>query len=102
MFTGIYPHNSNNYFQAPWFKNKVLNNTRTLMEQFKAAGYRAFGTGKILHHNRRELWTEFQNPADYSPSPFDGEQQLPHPDVPAPFSDIGWVDGSLCSRNESF
>ena len=48
-----------------------------------------------MHHNKKELWSSFKNEADYSPSPFDGEKQLPHPDVPAPFSKIGWVDGSL-------
>lgn len=95
MFTGVYPHHSNNYFQAPWFRNEVLNNTRTMMEQFKAGGYEVLGTGKIMHHNREKLWTHFENPADYSPTPFDGEERVPHPDVPAPFSDIGWVDGSL-------
>lgn len=95
LFTGVYPHHSNNYFQAPWFRNEVLSNTRTMMEQFKAGGYQVLGTGKIMHHNQDHLWTHFENPADYSPTPFDGEERVPHPDVPAPFSDIGWVDGSL-------
>ena len=95
LFTGVYPHNSGNFFQAPWFENEVLNNTKTIMEQFMEAGYQVLGTGKILHHLKRENWTAFENPADYSPSPFDGEKRVPHPDVPAPFSDIGWVDGSL-------
>ena len=95
MFTGIFPHNSNNYFQKPWYDYKVLNNSRTLMEQFKSAGYNVMGTGKIMHHNKKELWTSFENEADYSPTPFDGEKQVPHPDVPVPFSNIGWVDGSL-------
>ncbi len=83
MFTGVYPHHSNNYFQAPWFHNEVLSNTRTMMEQFKAAGYQVMGTGKIMHHNKKELWSHFENPADYSPTPFTGEERLPHPDVPA-------------------
>ena len=65
------------------------------MEQFKSAGYNVMGTGKIMHHNKKELWTSFENEADYSPTPFDGEKQVPHPDVPVPFSNIGWVDGSL-------
>jgi len=95
MFTGIFPHNSNNFFQKPWYDYKVLNNSRTLMEQFKSAGYNVMGTGKILHHNKKELWSSFENEADYSPTPFDGEKQVPHPDVPVPFSNIGWVDGSL-------
>ena len=95
LFTGVYPHHSRNFFQAPWFQNEVLNNTRTMMEQFKEAGYAVLGSGKILHHNQPHLWTHFEHPADYSPTPFDGEERLPHPDVPAPFSDFGWVDGSL-------
>lgn len=95
LFTGIYPHHSRNFYQAPWFKNEVLNNSRTLMEQFKGAGYNVKGSGKIMHHNKKEMWTHFENPADYSPTPFDGENRLPHPDVSAPFSTIGWVDGSL-------
>ncbi len=95
MLTGVLPHHSGNFYQAPWFNNEVLNNTRTLMEQFKQAGYIVSGTGKILHHLKREVWSHFENPADYSPTPFDGQNRLPHPNVPSPFSDIGWVDGSL-------
>lgn len=95
MFSGVYPHHSRNFFQAPWFNFPVLANTRTMMEQFKEAGYNVLGSGKILHHNRGDLWTHFEHPADYTPTPFDGENQLPHPDVPAPFAAIGWVDGSL-------
>jgi arylsulfatase A-like enzyme len=95
MFTGIYPHHSNNYFQEPWFRFETLSNSRTIMEQFKEEGYQVIGTGKIMHHNRKEMWTHFENEADYSPTPFDGEKQVPHPDVPAAFAEIGWVDGSL-------
>lgn len=95
MFTGVYPHYSNNYFQSPWYNFEVLKNTKTMMEQFKEAGYNVMGSGKIMHHNQENIWTSFENAADYTPTPFDGEEQLPHPDVPPPFSDIGWVDGSL-------
>lgn len=95
LFTGIYPHHSRNYYQAPWFKNEVLSNSRTMMEQFKVAGYQVLGSGKIMHHNKDSMWSHFENPADYSPTPFDGEERLPHPDVPEAFAKIGWVDGSL-------
>lgn len=95
LFTGIYPHHSNNYFQEPWFRFETLINSRTIMEQFKMEGYQVIGTGKIMHHNRREMWTHFENDADYTPTPFDGEKQVPHPDVPPAFAAIGWVDGSL-------
>ena len=95
LFTGIYPHHSRNYYQAPWFRNEVLSNSRTMMEQFKAAGYQVVGSGKIMHHNRGSMWSHFEHPADYSPTPFDGEESHPHPDVPEAFAKIGWVDGSL-------
>ncbi|MEM7370253.1 MAG: sulfatase [Bacteroidota bacterium] len=95
LFTGVYPHHSGNFFQAPWYKKETLSNTRTMMEQFKLHGYHVMGSGKILHHNQNHLWSHFEHPADYSPSPFDGEERLPHPDVPSPFYEIGWVDGSL-------
>lgn len=95
LFTGIYPHHSGNYYQAPWFKNEVLNHSKTMMEYFKEAGYYVLGSGKIMHHNQQQMWSHFEHPADYSPTPFDGQNRVPHPDVPAPFSDLGWVDGSL-------
>ena len=95
LFSGIYPHNSRNFYQASWLKNEVLTNSKMMMEHFKDAGYNVMGTGKILHHNSSDLWTHFENEADYTPTPFDGKDRLPHPDVPKPFADIGWVDGSL-------
>lgn len=95
LFTGIYPHHSNNYFQEPWFRFETLINSRTMMEQFKQAGYQVIGTGKIMHHNRKDMWTHFENEADYTPTPFDGEKRVPHPDVPPAFAKMGWVDGSL-------
>ncbi|NBS19754.1 MAG: DUF4976 domain-containing protein, partial [Flavobacteriia bacterium] len=95
MMMGVYPHHSMNFFQAPWFKNATLINTRTLSEQFRLAGYQTFGTGKILHHLKRENWDHYENPADYGPMVWDGKNRLAHPDVPRPFYDIGAVDGSL-------
>ncbi len=95
LFTGVYPHHSRNFYQDAWYQNEVLINSRTMMEQFKMEGYQVMGTGKILHQLKKENWTHYENPADYSPTPFDGHKRLPHPDVPSPFAGIGWVDGSL-------
>ena len=67
MMTGVYPHHSLNFFQDPWYNNKVLNNTRTLSEQFRMAGYQTIGTGKELHHLKRENWDHYENQADYGP-----------------------------------
>lgn len=95
LFTGILPHQSGLFYQSPWHQNEVLQNSKTMMQHFKEQGYNVLGSGKLLHHLQVKNWTHFEHPADYSPTPFDGEERLAHPDVPEPFSDIGWVDGSI-------
>ncbi len=95
FLTGIYPHNSNNFFQDPWFNNQVLNNSRTIMEQFQKYGYYTWGTGKVMHHLNENIWTEYGNPADYGPSVYNGKEKIAHPYVNEPFRSIGWVDGSF-------
>jgi arylsulfatase A-like enzyme len=95
MFTGIYPHNSGCYGFTKWDGYDVLKNSRTLMDQFRAYGYHTLGTGKLMHHLVPGEWDEYGHPADYGPFPWDGTALLAHPDVPAPFSAIGAVDGSF-------
>ncbi len=95
MFTGIYPHNSGCYGFNRWDGYGVLQNSRTFMDHFRANGYDTLGTGKLMHHVVRSEWGEFANTADYGPFPWDGERQIAHPDVLAPFSHIGAVDGSF-------
>jgi len=95
LFTGIYPHNSGCYGFTKWDGYGVLKNSRTMMDHFRANGYHTLGTGKLMHHLVREEWVEYGNAADYGPFPWDGSKQIAHPDVPAPFSEIGAVDGSF-------
>ena len=99
MITGVYPHNSSNFWQESWQKNKTLSNTKTIMEKFKENGYCVIGSGKILHHHKKQLWSEFGYRADYGPVAYKGERikgkkGIAHPDVPKPFSEIGQIDGS--------
>ena len=100
MITGVYPHNSSNFWQQSWLKNEVLSNTKTIMEKFKENGYNVIGSGKILHHNKKEIWSEFKHNADYGPVAYKGVHErgkkgIAHPDVPKPFGDIGQIDGSF-------
>ena len=100
MITGVYPHNSSNFWQDSWLKNKVLSNTKTIMEKFKENGYNVVGSGKILHHHSSNLWSEFEHKADYGPVAYKGNKEkgkkgIAHPDVPKPFSSIGQIDGSF-------
>ena len=95
LFTGIYPHHSGCYGFAKWDTYEVLKNSRTLMDHFRANGYRTLGTGKLMHHMVRQEWKQYGNRADYGPFAFADGEKVAHPDVPAPFRGIGPVDGSF-------
>lgn len=95
FLTGLYPWTSGNLFWAEWFKNPVLSNSKTLMENFRANGYRVVGSGKLFHHFRADDWDEFPNKADYGPIAHDGKNRVAHPSVPLPFGSIGPIDGSF-------
>jgi len=100
LISGVYPHNSSNFWQQSWLKNEVLSNTKTIMEKFKENGYNVIGSGKILHHNKKEIWSEFKHNADYGPVAYKGDHKkekkgIAHPDVPKPFGEIGQIDGSF-------
>jgi len=95
FLTGIYPHTSGNLFWGKWFQNEILANCKTVMEHFRDNGYRVVGSGKLMHHFRRDVWDEFAHKADYGPMAYDGKQRVGHPAVPEPFRSIGPVDGSF-------
>ena len=94
LFTGIYPHNSGCFGFTKWDGYEVLKNSRTMMDHFRENGYQTLGTGKLMHHMVRQEWKNYGNRADYGPFVFDGQDKLPHPGVPAPYREIGAVDGS--------
>ena len=98
MLLGVYPHNSSNFWQKSWLQNEVLSNTKTIMEKFKENDYNVIGSGKILHHNKNDLWSEFEHQADYSPIAYLGEWErgkkgIAHPSVPKPYRTIKELDG---------
>ena len=95
LFTGVYPHNSGCFGFERWDGYEVLKNSRTIMDHFRANGYHTLGTGKLMHHLVRKEWEDYGNPADYGPFAFDGTENVAHPDVPAPYREIGAVDGSF-------
>ena len=48
FLTGLYPHTSRNFGFDRWDQNEVLQNSRTIMDHFRANGYSNFNAGKIL------------------------------------------------------
>ena len=100
FLTGIYPHTSGNLFWKPWHENPVLKNSKSIMEYFKDAGYTVTGSGKLMHHHLRDVWTEFKHKADYGPVVYDGENRVAHPSVPLPYREIGSIDGSYAALED--
>lgn len=97
FFTGIYPHRSGNWFFQKWYTNDILKNSKTMMEHFKDHGYHVAGTGKLMHHHQRHLWSEYGQQGDYGPYWQIGKKMLAHPMVAEPFAKIGNIDGSFGS-----
>ncbi|MEN8126414.1 MAG: sulfatase [Planctomycetota bacterium] len=100
FLTGIYPHTSGNLFWDKWFYNPVLKNSKTVMEHFRDNGYQVLGSGKLMHHFKKEVWGEFKHLTDYGPFVYDGKDRVAHPSVPQPYGSIGPVDGSYAPLSD--
>jgi arylsulfatase A-like enzyme len=96
LFTGVYTHRSKDFGWKPYGENPVLKNNKTFIEFFRENGYLVLGSGKLLHHKRKQQFDEWGvDINDYGPFPFDGQKAVGHPSVPEPFRSIGPVDGSF-------
>lgn len=95
LFCGLYPHTSGVYGFEHWDLNEVLQNSRTMMAHFRANGYLAHGTGKVMHNRDRREWNQYGHLADYGPFAFNGKDNVAHPDVGSPMrEEFGAIDGS--------
>ena len=99
LFTGILPHRSKDFGWTPHFKQPHLKNKTTFIELLKQNNYETYGTGKILHANKRNYWNEWGIEEKYNYGPHasnisqDGIDG--HPLVPEPFKSVNIVDGSF-------
>jgi arylsulfatase A-like enzyme len=101
FFTGIYTHRSRDFGWQAHDEIPLLSNTKTLMEYFQENGYRLLGTGKLLHHARKDLYDEWGvDINNYGPFAFGGEEPVGHPSVPEPFRSIGPIDGSFAPLSD--
>lgn len=96
LFTGVYSFDSGDFGWQTHTEQQVLKHNKTLMQLFQENGYYTLGTGKLLHSNEVEVWNEWgeKTTQNYGPYVFDGTDRVSHPSVPAPFSNIGPVDGA--------
>jgi arylsulfatase A-like enzyme len=95
LFTGVAPQHSQFYSNTVWWRNAQLAEAGTLMDAFRAAGYRVFGTGKIMHHFRKREWDAFGFQVDYGPMVWDGTNRVALGSIPEPFRSEGPIGGSF-------
>lgn len=97
LFTGVYPHDSRDYDWVPQHEHEVLKHNKTLIELFNENGYLTLGTGKLMHGGLTQIWQRWGNDPrhDYGPFPFDGKEMTVTPNVPAPYREIGPIDGGF-------
>lgn len=104
MFTGIYPHTSQNFSFANWDENRVLANSKTMMAHFRDNGYRVLGAGKVMHNRDKQEWDEVGVRTQYGPVNDNGAQGdkniAGHSSVPEPFRSIGPIDGSFAPLSD--
>lgn len=102
LFTGVYPHDSGDFGWTAKYKQPVLKHNKTIMELFNENGYFTLGTGKLMHGNKTPEWQEWGNEVrhNYGPTIFDGKKLTATKNVPAPFRDIGAIDGSFGRLSE--
>jgi len=100
LFTGIYPHHSENFGFENWRNNSVLRNSNTIMEQLRDYGYKTAGVGKLMHQPWRQAWDEYGLKQDYTPIAFNGTEKVGHPSVPLPFRNIGPLDATFARLSD--
>ena len=101
LFTGVYPHDSKDFGWTALKDQPVLKNNKTIMELFAENGYHVMGSGKLLHHHRKDMWHEWGVKINnYGPLAFNGIEPVGHPSVPEPFRSIGPIDGSFAPLSD--
>lgn len=96
LFTGVYPFVSEDYGWDAHYTLDVLKHNKTFIELLGENGYHTMGTGKLLHSEMKESWTEWEPSENhYGPYAYNGTKTVAHPNVPKPFQEIGAIDGSF-------
>jgi len=82
LFSGLYPQTINDYGFSPWESTPGLQGCVPLPLHFRNNGYRAYGTGKLLHRGAEgDFYTAYGIGSDYGPWPWQGKgrpENTPH------------------------
>jgi arylsulfatase A-like enzyme len=119
LLYGMFHQTSGSYFWEEWYDQSAkAQNSYTMNRFFKENGYRVIGSGKVNHHmwkgyrsrnsdefrRERDLeWSQYEHLTDYGPFwGTSGSNFHAMPDVPAPFREIGSIDGSYGSMKSAW
>ncbi|WP_091891024.1 sulfatase-like hydrolase/transferase [Polaribacter sp. KT25b] len=86
MLTGIYPHESKNFWFDKWTDNEVLKNSKSLAKFMGDNGYKTYATGKLMHHRVKLEWNEYGVENDFGLYAFNGKKVVQHPLMPKEYS----------------
>ena len=100
FMTGILPSTSRNYGFDKWYQNPVLKNCKTIAQLTRENGYRAYRSGKVLHHKSPKEWTGVGENGYQGPVAYNGIKPVGHPSVPEEFINIGLLDGSFAPLSD--
>jgi len=97
LFTGVYPHESKDFGWTGRKEHPVLKYNKPFVQLLHENGYYTAGSGKLLHKHEAALWDSWGMDVKYNYGPvyYDGTAVGAHPGVPAPYREIGAIDGSF-------
>ncbi len=100
FLSGLYPSTTGNFGFGHIGDNKVLSNSKFIMEYAAENAYETYSTGKIFHRSADDPSKTMGEKQDQGPYAWDGTNPIPHPSVPEPFRNVGLLNGSLAPLSD--
>lgn len=100
FMTGVLPTTSGCWgFKNP-LQNLILNGCKTISAYARENGYKAYQTGKVLHHKVKGAWDQYGVPKSHGPYASDGRKMAQHPSCPEGMEHLGALDASFAPLSD--
>jgi arylsulfatase A-like enzyme len=100
FLSGLYPSTTGNFGFDHLENNTVLMNSKFIMEYAAENGFETYSTGKVFHRSVDDKSNIKGKKQDQGPTAWDGSDAIPHPSVPAPFRNVGTLNGSFAPLSD--
>ncbi len=100
FLSGLYPSTTGNFGFDHLEDNAVLMNSKFIMEYAAENGFETYSTGKVFHRSVDDKSLNKGKKQDQGPTAWDGSDAIPHPSVPAPFRNVGTLNGSFAPLSD--